>query len=102
MVLNRTLNLYFLLFNKISISFLKNCIYSTIAAMASSHGTTDKIMQLKCKQKTVQATITRFSAEIHNLKDDFTIEDVEHIVNHLMTVLKEIKITDNEIHNFIS
>ncbi|KAF8769850.1 Protein P like protein [Argiope bruennichi] len=70
--------------------------------MSTPDETANKMAQLKRKRKTIRGNITRFSVEISNLKDDFSIEDVEYICNRLTTTLNEMKITDNEIHNLLS
>ncbi|XP_035229162.1 uncharacterized protein LOC118201215 [Stegodyphus dumicola] len=44
----------------------------------------------------------RFSTEIDTLNDDFSIEKVEYICNRLTTALNDMKLIDNEIHNFLS
>ncbi|XP_035232586.1 uncharacterized protein LOC118204364 [Stegodyphus dumicola] len=70
--------------------------------MAPTVEAIDKMTQLKRKRKAVRSNVSCFSTEIDSLNDDFSIEKVEFICNRLTTALNDMKLIDNEIHNFFS
>jgi len=70
--------------------------------MTTPDGTPDKTALLKRKRKNIRSNITRFSAEINNLEDGASNEDLEYTVGRLIHTLKEMKLVDDEIHVLLS
>ncbi|XP_035231984.1 uncharacterized protein LOC118203799 [Stegodyphus dumicola] len=70
--------------------------------MAPTGEAVDKMTQVKRKRKAVRSNVSCFSTEIDTLNDDFSIEKVKYICNRLTTTLNDMKLIDNEIHNFLS